>query len=203
MSVLNDNVEDAKTAAMLLLTSPGVPFLYYGEEVGLLGKKPDEDIRLPMQWTGEASAGFTTGTAWRAPGSDFETKNVATQSADPNSLLSFYRELIRIRNNHVALRVGDLQLIDAGNRSVFASLRDSREETVLVLINMSASPVSDYALKLESSSLSGNYTATPLLGYGEYAPVQLNEQGGFTGYLPVPEIPAYGRLILQLQKEDQ
>ncbi len=201
MSVLNDNAEDAKTAAMLLLTSPGVPFLYYGEEIGLLGKKPDEDIRLPMQWTDQASAGFTTGTAWRAVNSDYTTKNVAAQSADPNSLLSFYRELIRIRNTHAALRVGDLQLVDAGNRSVFASLRTSQQETVLVLINMSASPVSDYALNLESSPLSGNYTVTPLLGHGDYNPVRLNEQGGFDNYLPLPEIPAYGRLILQLQKE--
>ena len=203
MSVLNDDVENAKTAAMLLLTSPGVPFLYYGEEIGMLGTKPDENIRLPMQWTDESNAGFTAGTAWRAVNSDYTTKNVAAQSADPNSLLSFYRELIRIRNNHAALRVGDLELVDAGNRSVFASLRVSREEAVLVLINMNSSPVNDYALELESSPLSGDYTVTPLLGYGEYAPVQLNEQGGFTGYLPVAEIPAYGRLILQLQKEDQ
>ena len=201
MSVLNDNAEDAKTAAMLLLTSPGVPFLYYGEEIGLLGKKPDDDIRLPMQWTDQASAGFTTGTAWRAVNSDYTTKNVAVQSADPNSLLSFYRELIRIRNNHAALRVGDLEWVDARNRSVFASLRISCEETVLVLINMSSSPVSDYALKLEGSPLSGNYTVTPLLGYGEYAPLRVNAQGGFENYLPLPQIPANGRLIVQLQKE--
>jgi glycosidase len=201
MSVLNDNPEDAKMAAMLLLTSPGVPFLYYGEEIGLLGKKPDENIRLPMQWTDEANGGFTSGSPWRAPNSDYTTKNVAAQSTDPNSLLSFYRELIRIRNNHAALRVGDFQLIDSGNRSVFASLRVSREEAVLVLINMSASPVSDYELKLQSSALSGTYNILPLFGYGEYAPLQVNDQGGFEDYLPLPELPAYGRLIVQLQKE--
>jgi hypothetical protein len=94
-------------------------------------------------------------------------------------------------------------LINTGNRSVFASLRISREETVLILINMSSSPVNDCTLNLESSPLSGSYTVTPLLGYGEYASLQLNEQGGFTGYLPIAEIPAYGRLILQLQKEHQ
>jgi glycosidase len=71
MSVLNDNAEDAKTAAMLLLTSPGVPFLYYGEEIGMLGKKP---TRHPPAhtWTNEkARAGRTT---WRAPSSDHVTK---------------------------------------------------------------------------------------------------------------------------------
>ena len=203
MSVLNDEPEDAKTAAMLLLTSPGVPFLYYGEEIGILGKKPDENIRLPMQWTDEPYGGFTMGSPWRAPNPDYATKNVTAQSADPNSLFSLYRELIRIRNNHAALRVGDFQLVNPGNRSVFASLRISREEALLVLINMSSSPVSDYALKLEGSTLSGNYTVTPLLGYGEYVPLHINEQGSFDNYLPLPEIPAYGRLILQLQKEPQ
>ena len=201
MSVLNDKPEDAKAAAMLLLTSPGVPFLYYGEEIGLLGKKPDENIRLPMQWTDETNGGFTSGSPWRAPNSDFTTKNVSAQGADPNSLLSFYRELIRIRNNHAALRVGDFQIIDTENRSVYASLRVSSGEALLILINMSDSPVSDYALRLHTSSLSGNYSVKPLLGYGEYSPLQVNAQGGFENYLPLPEIPAYERLILQLQKE--
>jgi alpha-amylase len=199
MSTLNDNVSVAKNAAFLLLTSPGVPFLYYGEEIGMLGKKPDENIRLPMQWTSDANAGFTTGTPWRVPGGDYPTKNVAAQSADPNSLFSLYRELIHIRENHAALRVGDFHLIDSGNRSVYASLRISKEEAVLVLTNMSGSPVSDYALKLDSSPLKGAYSINPLMGFGQYQSLQVNDQGGFDNYLPIPEIPAYGRFILQLQ----
>jgi alpha-amylase len=203
MSVLNDNVENAKTAAMLLLTSPGVPFLYYGEEIGMLGKKPDENIRLPMQWSDESNAGFSTGSPWRAVASDFATKNVDTESADTSSLLSFYRALIHIRSDHVALRIGDAQLISSRNRAIFASLRTSGEETVLVLMNMSSSPVGDYGLNLESSSLSGNYTVNAILGDGSFSPIQFNEQGGFMDYLPVGEIPGFGRLILQLQKETQ
>jgi len=201
MSTLNDDVEAAKTAAMLMLTSPGVPFLYYGEEIGMLGKKPDEDIRRPMQWTGDANAGFTTGKPWRTPSSDYSTKNIEAESANPNSLLSFYRELIRIRNNHAALRVGDFISINSGNRSVYAGLRISQQEEVLVLINMSSLPVSDYSLRLETSSLSGSYTIMPLLGFGEFPSLQVNEQGGFTEFLPMPELPANGRIILQLQKE--
>lgn len=200
MSVLNDDREAAKTAAALLLTSPGVPFLYYGEELGLLGKKPDENIRLPMQWSAEANAGFTTGTPWRKPGSDYPTKNVAAQSADPYSLLTFYRTLIHLRNNHAALRVGDYRLVMTNNRSVYAAFRISREETVLILMNLSAEPASDYQLRLSESPLTGTYSLAPLLGFGEFAPLQVNEQGGFAGYLPLPEIPANGRLILQLHK---
>ena len=55
MSVLNGKVEKAKLAAVMLLTSPGTPFIYYGEEIGMQGKKPDEDIRLPMQWSADVN----------------------------------------------------------------------------------------------------------------------------------------------------
>ena len=152
MSVLNDDVDAAKNAAFLFLTSPGVPYLYYGEEIGMLGEKPDEDIRKPLQWSGEANGGFTTGTAWRAPNSDFTTKNIDSQSTDPNSLLSLYRTLIQLRNNHAALRVGDFYAIDTGSRAVFASLRASKEETVLVLTNLSSKPVTDYTLRSGTGS---------------------------------------------------
>jgi glycosidase len=156
-----------------------------------------------MQWTDGTNAGFTTGKAWRPPDLGFIKRNVLFQSTAPNSLLSFYRELIRIRNNHAALRVGDFTLINSGHRSVFASLRLSREETVLVLVNMSPLPVKDYALTVQNSPLSGNYTVTPLLGYGESPALQVDEQGGFANYLPMLEIPANGRFILQLRKVTQ
>jgi len=201
MSTLNDDVEAAKNTAMLLLTAPGVPFLYYGEEIGMLGKKPDEDIRLPMQWTGEANAGFTSGTPWRKPKPDFNTKNIATQSADPSSLLSLYRTLIHLRNNHAALRVGEYFGVMTGSQAVFASLRASKEENVLVLINMSDAPVRDYALRMDSGPLSGEYTATALLGGGIMTPPQINAQGGFDDYQPLPEIPPFGRLIIQIQEK--
>ena len=201
ISVLNDDVDSAKNAAFLLLTSPGVPFLYYGEEIGMLGKKPDEDIRLPMQWTSEANGGFTTGTPWRRPNSDYPTKNIALQSADPNSLLSLYRALIHIRNNHAALRVGDFSLIESGDKSVFASLRFSRAETILVIVNLSSQPVSDYALNLEQGSLSGNYVIAPLLDNGTFTSPIITAQGGFENYKPLPELPPNGRFILQLQQE--
>jgi glycosidase len=200
MSVLNNDLEAAKTAAALLLTFPGVPYLYYGEEIGMLGKKPDENIRLPMQWNAEANAGFTNGTPWRAPGSDYPTKNVAAESADPYSLLTFYRTLIHLRSNHAALRVGDFHLVMTNNRAVYAALRVCKEETVLVLMNLSSEPTSDYELRLPESSLSGTYTVSPLLGFGEFTSLQADDKGGFAGYIPMPEIPEYGRLVLQLKK---
>ena len=199
MSVLNDDMDAAKNAAFLLLTSPGVPYLYYGEEIGMLGMKPDEDIRRPLQWSGEANAGFTTGTPWRPPNGDYQTKNIADQSADSNSLLSLYRRLIHIRNNHAALRVGAYYAINTSNPAVFANLRVSREEAILVLTNLGSKPISDYTLSLETSLLSGNYLLAPLLDIDSFISPTVQADGGFENYQPLSQLPPYGRFILQLQ----
>ncbi len=63
MSQLGGDVNKAKLAAFLLLTSPGTPFIYYGEEIGMQGKKPDENIRLPMQWTSDAECRLHHGSS--------------------------------------------------------------------------------------------------------------------------------------------
>ena len=199
MSVLNDDMDAAKNAAFLLLTSPGVPYLYYGEEIGMLGKKPDEDIRKPLQWSDETNAGFTTGTPWRSANPDYTTKNIAAQSADPGSLFSLYRTLIQLRNNHAALRVGDYYAVDTGNRAVFASLRVSSEESILVIINLASKPINDYALTLEEGPLSGEPSLAPLLDIGSFEAPTMTASGGFESYRPLPELPPYGRYILQLQ----
>ena len=201
MSVLNDDVAAAKNAAFLLLTAPGVPFLYYGEEIGMLGKKPDEDIRRPLQWSGAEDAGFTTGAPWRAPVSDYPTKNVETQSEDPNSLLSLYRRLIHLRNEHAALRVGEYHFVEASHPAVYASLRVSQEETILILLNLGSETVSDYALTLEEGPLSGEYVLAPLLDNGQFTVPAVTAQGGFENYQPLPELPPHGRFILQLQPQ--
>ena len=201
MSVLGDDVGKAKAAATLLLTAPGVPFVYYGEEIGLLGKKPDEDIRRPMQWTGEANAGFTTGTPWRAPYVDYERKNVAAQTNEANSLLAHYRTLIRLRNEHVALRVGDYYAVDANNKAVLASLRAAKGEVVLVVVNLDRDPLRDVQLSLGSGPLSGQYAVLPVLGSGTFASLTSNAAGGFDAYQLLPELPANGSLILQLQRK--
>ena len=62
MSEVQGDPRRAKLGATLLLTLPNTPMIYYGEEIGMQGVKPDEDIRLPMQWSADANAGFTTGT---------------------------------------------------------------------------------------------------------------------------------------------
>jgi alpha-amylase len=200
MSQVAGDYERARLGAMLLLTSPGVPFIYYGEEIGMLGKKPDEEIRTPMEWTADPNGGFTTGRPWEAPNPDYADKNVAAQLSDPNSLLSLYRNLIRLRNQHAALRVGDFHAVTTNDPNVFASLRVSQNEAVLVIINLSKDAVSDHSLALQISSLApGEYRAIPLMGDGPVANLTVNAQGGFDAYRALPALPPNAALILQLQ----
>lgn len=197
-SQLAGSFDKARVAAAMLLTSPGVPFVYYGEEIGMLGLKPDERIRSPMEWSPETGGGFSTTEPWETVNADYRSVNVAGEAADPNSLLSFYKTLIRLRNQHAALRVGDFVLITADNSAVFACLRRSERETILVVINLSSKPVGDLHLTLASGPLSGTYLANPALGAGPFAPLSANTSGGFDRYQPTPSLPAFGALVLQL-----
>jgi glycosidase len=200
MSQLADDSQKARAAAALMLTAPGVPFLYYGEEIGMTGQKPDEQIRSPMQWSNQQFAGFSTVEPWEPLSVGWDIFNVTRQTNDPESLLSFYRDLIRVRNQHAALRVGDLTILSTGGDALYAILRVSQQEAVLVLVNLSAAPVSNYALGATQSSLArGNYTPYPILGGGEFTSLATGASGGFSHYVPIPEIPPYGTFILQLQ----
>ena len=96
MSTLGGDVKRASHAATALLTMPGTPFIYYGEEIGMVGEKPDPQIRTPMQWTAGAEAGFTSNSAWELPNFSYKTVNVEVENSDKNSLLSLYRDLINI-----------------------------------------------------------------------------------------------------------
>ncbi len=129
-------------AATVLMTTPGVPFIYYGEEIGMQGAKPDPDIRTPMQWENDAATGgFTTGEPWRAVNADVAQVNVADQEIKADSLLAHYKRLIRLRQEHTALSVGEYEALDAGDPRVLAFVRSRAGERLLVLINVSGDPI--------------------------------------------------------------
>ncbi len=148
MSVFYNKTSKAKVAASMLLTSPGTPFIYYGEEIGMLGQKPDEDIRLPMQWTAEKNAGFTSGTPWRGVHENYTTVNVAAQNDDNASLLNHYRTLIALRKEYPALRTGKTEILDPGTNALYAALRTLGEEKILIIVNLTDESVSDYHVEI-------------------------------------------------------
>jgi len=171
-----------RSAAAILLTLPGAPFLYYGEEIGLQNGGPDrkdELKRTPMPWDGSEGGGFTTGKPWFdfAPGK--ETANVADQSKNRASLLSWYRRLIRARKGSEALRTGSLTLLTPVNTSapVLAFVRETSGERVLVAHNLSGA-----AVNAGPFDLPGN-AAKPILaspGVG----VLMRGEGGWRAQLP-------------------
>jgi alpha-amylase len=211
MTKLGGSEIKARMAAAILLTIPGVPFIYYGEEIGMTGTKPDENIRTPMQWSTENNAGFTTVTfPWRPANADYKEKNVTNQLADPGSLLAHYRTFIQLRNQHEALRIGDYIPIEADLNRILAYLRQSENETVLILMNLHKEPIGEYSLNLGSSTLSGSYQAVTMFSMGDFgenvkftAPT-INDQGGFENYSPVgveSSLPPYSIVMIQLQPE--
>jgi alpha-glucosidase len=135
----------ARAGALMLLTLRGTPFLYYGEEIGMAdgvipadrvvdvaGRDPE---RTPMQWDASQVAGFTTGEPWLPVAPDASTVNVEAQSGDPTSMLSLYRELIRIRRSSPALRRGDYRTLADAPPDVFAYTRSGAGERWLVALN--------------------------------------------------------------------
>jgi glycosidase len=197
--VMNELAEDEakmRVAASLLLTQPGVPFLYYGEEIGMIGLKPDECIRTPMQWADSIPA--PSYTAGKNCETNEATNNVAAQTDDPNSLLSHYRNLIHLRNAHSALRAGDLTAVDSASDAVYSMIRQSETETVMVIVNLSDEAVTDYMLSAESSGLTADMSANLLFGAGDVAAPTVGDAGAFADYLPLGELPPHSTFIIQL-----
>lgn len=196
--LLND-IGRNKAAASLLLTGPGVPFLYYGEEIGMTGSKPDERIRTPMHWENSQFAGFTAGAGvWEELQSEgnIAAANVADQLEDPASLLSHYRRLIQLRNSNSALRRGALTALDSSTPSVYAFLRHDADQTLLIVINLADALTRAFNLTLEESELTLS-TPSPLFGADAVTLPLLNEAGGFDAYAPVAALDAHSLLVIE------
>lgn len=145
--------DQARVAAMLLLTLRGTPTIYQGEELGMedVPIPPDrvqdpwgknvpgfgrDKVRTPMPWTAEPNGGFTQGEPWLPLGADLGEVNVSAQAADPRSVLSLYRSLLRLRRSEPALAIGDHVAV-AATGTVLAYERRHVARRLLVALNMS------------------------------------------------------------------
>jgi alpha-glucosidase len=156
--VHNDDI--AKMMAALYLTLRGTPVMYYGEEIGMGNNDPKrkEDVRdpigvlgwpeekgrdgerTPMQWNSGPNAGFSTGKPWLPVPESAKTSNVETQSNDSQSILSFYKRIIHLRKTEPALLAGTYAPLNESDANVISYLRKSKDGTILVVLNFSASP---------------------------------------------------------------
>jgi glycosidase len=186
MTLLGGDMARAKIAATLLLTLPGLPFVYYGEEIGMSGDKPDPRLRTPMQWSAVHAAGFTTGTPWETPQPDTQVINVATEDADPSSLLNLYRRLIRVRRSNDALATGRLVPLTAGSTQVIAYLRRAGDKAVLVVANLGAAAVTGVSVQSGKDAIpTGRYAAHGLFGTQNGATLVVGPDGQLSGYMPL------------------
>lgn len=197
-NALRQDVGRNKVAASLLLTGPGLPFLYYGEEIGMIGTKPDERIRSPMQWDDSPTAGFTSAARPWQPlqaAEHIASANVAHQTDDADSLLSHYRDLVHLRNSQAALRRGDWTHVESSARGIYAFLRSHEEEQLLVIINLDDEPIQGFTLSLAESE---HDLSAPnvVFGSGEVRAPALNAAGGFADYAPMASLDAHSTLVL-------
>ena len=137
----------------LLLSLPGTPILYYGDEMGMgdnvyLGDR--DGVRTPMQWTADRNAGFSRADFAQLylpplmdPVYGFAAVNVEAQQRNESSLLHWLRRFLAVRRRHPGFGDGTFEALDATNPSVFAFLRSTPQETILCVNNLSrfAQPV--------------------------------------------------------------
>jgi glycosidase len=198
-TALGADTDRQKLAATLLLTLPGLPFVYYGEEIGMTGDKPDPRLRTPMHWRRGAAAGFTTGLPWEPLQPDSLTANVEAQEHDQNSLLALYRKLIHLRSANAALAVGELVPLTTNNDAVAAYLRRDGTHCVLVLANLANQPMTSVMLASREATLSaGQYRLKSLLGGADIASLTVGSDGRVRDYVPVASMPAKTSYILEL-----
>lgn len=165
----------------LLLSMPGSPIIYYGDEIGMgdniyLGDR--NGVRTPMQWSPDRNAGFSKADPQRLylppimdPIYGYEAVNVEAQSRDPSSLLNWMKRLLAVRKNIKAFGRGSLKFLRPGNRKILAYVREYEDEAILCVANLSryAQPV-----ELDLSRFRGR---VPL------------EMMGHTPFPPIGELP--------------
>ncbi|MBV8575470.1 MAG: maltose alpha-D-glucosyltransferase, partial [Acetobacteraceae bacterium] len=206
----------------LLLSMPGTPVIYYGDEIGMgdnvrLGDR--DGVRTPMQWSPDRNGGFSRAD-WNAlalptiqdPLYGYETVNVEAQSRDPYSLLHWMRRMLTVRRGHAAFGRGGLRFLYPKNRKVLAYLREYQDETILCVANVSRTP---QAVELDLSEFQGRVPIElnggsffPPIGqltylltlspYGFYWFVLAKESEAPSWHTPAPEpMPDYVTLVLR------
>ncbi|MBX5000787.1 maltose alpha-D-glucosyltransferase [Rhizobium lentis] len=183
----------------LLLSMPGTPVIYYGDEIGMgdniyLGDR--DGVRTPMQWSPDRNGGFSRTDPARLvlpliadPLYGYEAVNVEAQSTDAHSLLNWTRKMLALRGRHPAFGRGSLRFLSPENRKILAYLREYDGETLMCVANLSRLP---QAVELDLSAFEGR-VPIELTGMSPFPPI------GQLTYLLT--LPPYGFFWFQLEAD--
>ena len=217
--LLDNDRDQLELFTALLLSLPGSPILYYGDEIGMgdniwLGDR--DAVRTPMQWTPDRNAGFSTadpGKLYLAPIMDtiygYQSTNIEAQLATPSSLLHWTRRMLHIRGEHPAFGLGDFQELHVSNPAILAFTRhhihpDGTDDLVVCVNNLSRFPQPvDLELALHGGTTPVELTGRvpfPLVGEGPYSltlpghgfywfSLEGPEDGAWSPTSPAPEAP--------------
>ncbi|MBF0147088.1 MAG: maltose alpha-D-glucosyltransferase [Magnetococcales bacterium] len=175
--LMDNNRDKIDLVTFLLMTLPGSPIIYYGDELGMgdniyLGDR--NGVRTPMQWSPDRNAGFSTADPQRLylpPNMDpifgFQALNVEAQMRKPSSILHWVKRLINVRKKSKAFGCGSITFLEPGNRKILSYVRHWGDETLLCVVNLSrnAQPV-----ELDLSPFKGR-VPVELLGHTPFPPI--------------------------------
>jgi maltose alpha-D-glucosyltransferase / alpha-amylase len=182
----------------LLLSMPGTPIIYYGDEIGMgdnihLGDR--DGVRTPMQWSSDRNGGFSRADPERLvlppimdPVAGYNAVNVESQRRDPHSLLNWTRRLLAVRQRHAVFGRGDLRFLKPGNRRILAYVRMLEEQTMLCVVNLAHT---SQAVELDLSEYEGR-VPVELTGEAVFPPI------GRLSYLLT--LPPYGFYWFELRE---
>lgn len=184
--LLKNDRKKIELAYAILLTLPGTPVIYYGDEIGMgdniyLGDR--NGVRTPMQWNENRNAGFSDckpsmlySPVIIDPEYNFNAINVESQINNPSSLLNFIRCFIRRRRKHPVFGHGGIDFIETNNRKILAYVRTYHDDISLCVFNLSSKAE---AVKLDLSRYSG-LVPVELLGDSEFPEIPSGEKYIFT-----------------------
>jgi maltose alpha-D-glucosyltransferase/alpha-amylase len=197
--LLDNDLERIKLMNSLLLSMPGAPIIYYGDEIGMgdnvfLGDR--NGLRTPMQWSPDRNAGFSRADPQQLylppimdPVYGYQAVNIEAQTRDRSSLLNWMKRLLQVRRSSQAFGRGTLRFIRPGNRRVLVYLREYGDDKILCVVNLSRSA---QPVELDLTEHKG---AVPieLLGRAPFPPV---------GELPyLLTLPGYAFYWFRLSRE--
>lgn len=138
LNSLNENPKKLKQAITVLMTMPGAPYLYYGEEIGMLGKKPDENIREPFLWDIKNNDKGRTKWIEAVYSTDETVTPLAIQKSMSTSYFNYYKDVIKLRNSNRALALGNLEVYEKDvPKALMAYYRKHKSQEAFVVHNIS------------------------------------------------------------------